>query len=274
MAAWSAGALTLDLVTANPFSRALVALAALNVLLALRRDDARLRPLLVAVGVAMLLSTLVSGALGHTGDHVLFRLPPTLPLVGGAITLEALVYGLDAGLGIATAVLAVAPLVVIVDAHDLVDALPGPLRRTGAALGAALLLLPGLLRTAAAVREAQISRGLISSHRWWRLRDIAIPVVLSSVEESVQLAEAMEARGHGGRRRTAYAQGERSRRHLAVLIASLTSLAVTIAAGIAGLLPDWYPFPSSQLPDISVPAVLAVVLLLTPLICRGSNSAA
>lgn len=274
MAAWSLAALALDLVSANPFSRALVALTALNVLLALRRDDARLRPLLIAVGVAMLLSTLVSGLLGHSGEHVLLHLPGSLPFVGGSITLEALIFGLDAGLGIATAVLAVAPLVIVVDAHDLVDALPGPLRRTGAALGAALLLLPGLLRTATAVREAQISRGVITARRWWRLGDIAIPIVLNSVEESVQLAEAMEARGHGRQRRTTYAGGERSRSHLLVLIASLTSLGITGAAAVAGLLPDWYPFPSSQFPDISVPAVLAVFLLLTPLLCRGSNSAA
>ncbi|MBJ7608766.1 MAG: hypothetical protein JF887_04960, partial [Candidatus Dormibacteraeota bacterium] len=71
-AAWSAAALVVVLTSTNPVYRVLVLLVALNVLLSLRRPEAALRPLLMAVAVAAVLAVALNTALSHTGDHVLF----------------------------------------------------------------------------------------------------------------------------------------------------------------------------------------------------------
>ena len=97
--------------------------------------------------------------------------------------------------------LAVAPLTLVSQPHELVDALPPALARTGAAIGAALNLIPGTVRSAAEIRDAQRMRG-------WRARRVvdwpavAVPVVLTAIEGSLTLAEAMESRAYGAAART------------------------------------------------------------------------
>ena len=107
--AWSLAALAIAVSTTNPVYRGVVALCALNLILARGRPGVRLRPLLVTVAVAAAIAPLVSLLLSHTGSHPLIELPSGVPAIGGAITLEALVFGLVTGLGIA----ALAGLVVV-----------------------------------------------------------------------------------------------------------------------------------------------------------------
>src|SRR2546426_3833303 len=99
LAVWSASALIITLSTNNPVYRGLIVVAALNVLLVLRRPGARLRPVLIALCVAALTSTALTVLLSHTGAHALVSLPGSIPIVGGGITLEALVFGAGTGLG-------------------------------------------------------------------------------------------------------------------------------------------------------------------------------
>ena len=84
---WSIAAVTVALVTANPIYRGLVALIALNVLLAWLPPGRRLRPLAVAVTLAAALAALINLLASHTGADVFARLPDGLPLVGGPLTL-------------------------------------------------------------------------------------------------------------------------------------------------------------------------------------------
>ena len=79
LAAWSAAALVVVLTSTNPAYRGLVLLLALNVLLGLRRPDAALRPLFIAVGVASVLAVLLNVVLSHTGVHTIVVLPASFP---------------------------------------------------------------------------------------------------------------------------------------------------------------------------------------------------
>src|SRR5260370_33899175 len=82
------------------------------------------------------------------------------------------------------------------------DALPAALSRSGAAIAASLNLMPSVSASFVQVSEAQRLRG-------WRPRgprswaEVVVPVVLTSVEGSIQLAESMEAPGFGSDPRTA-----------------------------------------------------------------------
>jgi energy-coupling factor transport system permease protein len=264
-AAWSAAALVVVLTSTNPVYRALILLLALNMLLRLRRPDAALRPLFIAVGVAGVAAALLNTVLSHTGVHVLFTVPDQLPGIGGRITGEAILYGVDVALGIAAAVLAVAPLSRVLHPHDLIDAFPRSLQRTAALTGAALNMVPAVVRNAVAINEAQRMRGSSGT----RLRDwhaVAAPVVLSALDDSLQLAEAMDARGFGAGPRTRYAGARLDLAATLVLASSVAAVALALMARVSGSLPDWYPFPIATMPDVALLPVIACLLLAAPLV--------
>jgi len=257
---WSLSAVTVALSTDNPVYRGLVALAALNVLLTWLPPRRRLRPLALALLFAAGIAALVNVLASHTGADVLARLPSDWPLIGGPLTLESLAFGGVLGLGLAAALLAVAPLSLVLEPHDVVDAMPGPLERTGIAVATSLNLVSGFGRTFTEVGDAQRMRG-------WKPRglrswnEVLVPVVLTAIEDSVMLAEAMEARGFGAGRRTSYAVGQWTRRDVAVAASAAGAAALFVGLRLAGVAVDWYPYPTLYLPPIN-PALVAGCLAL------------
>ena len=257
---WSLAAVTVALSTDNPVYRGLVALAALNVLLTWLPPGRRIRPLALTLFVAAAIAALINVLAGHTGADVIARLPSDWPLVGGALTLESLAFGGVLGLGLAAALLAVAPLSLVLEPHDVVDAMPGPLERIGIAVATSLNLVSGFGRTFTEVGDAQRMRG-------WRPRglrswnEVLVPVVLTAIEDSVMLAEAMEARGFGAGGRTSYSSGNWGRRDLAIAATAAGAAALFVGLRLAGVAVDWYPYPTLYLPPIN-PALVAGCLAL------------
>jgi len=263
LAIWSAAALSVALTSSNPVYRIITLLAAANVLVALRRRGSRLAPLVVALAVATALATGITLLLSHSGVHAFAALPGGVPIIGGPLTLEAAVFGATSGAGIAAAVLAVAPLSMVIDAHELVDALPRALARSGAAVATALNLIPSLGRSATEIGDAQRMRGW----RRGRVRDwpeIAVPVVLTAVESSLALAEAMEARGYGAGARTHFRPAAWRPPDVAVAAAAVLAGAGFVGLRVAGLVVDWYPFPTVSVPAIHPLAVACCAALALP----------
>jgi energy-coupling factor transport system permease protein len=198
---------------------------------------------------------------------VLAVLPAGIPVIGGPLTVEAALFGASTGLGIAAAVLAAAPLSLVLEPHALVDALPSSLARTGAALGTALNLIPSMARSATEIRDAQRMRG-------WRPRrvrewpDLAVPVVLTALEGSITLAEAMEARGYGSGPRTHYRESVWRGRDSVVATVALGAAGLFIALRISGGIGDWYPFPDLTWPPVAVVGVVCCIALAVPLLVR------
>jgi energy-coupling factor transport system permease protein len=267
VAAWSASGLFIVVLTNNPAYRGLVLLAALNFVVAHRRPGTRLRPLMALLLVATMISIAVSLLLSHTGEHVLFAIPSAIPVVGGTLTLESAIYGAGAGLGIAAGALVVAPLSMVVESYDLVDALPAPLHRAGTTLAASLNLVPGIGRSVTAVREAQAMRG-------WRPRgvrsytEILVPVTLTALENSIQLAEAMEARAYGSGPRTRLAPTAFRAGDVLTTLAAIAAAALVIAGRIAGEVSDWFPYPAPSWPMVEPLMVGACLLLALPALLR------
>jgi energy-coupling factor transport system permease protein len=200
---------------------------------------------------------------GHTGADVMVRLPGDWPLVGGPLTVESLAYGGVLGLGLAAALLAVAPLSLVLEPHDVVDAMPGSLERTGIAVATSLNLVSGLGRTFAEVSDAQRMRGWHPRGlRSWN--EVLVPVVLTAIEDSVRLAEAMEARGFGAGKRTSYSAASWSRRDLVVVGAAVGAAGLFIGLRLAGVAVDWYPYPSLYLPPINPALVTGCLALALP----------
>jgi energy-coupling factor transport system permease protein len=269
VAAWSACCLFIVLSTTNPVYKVMVLAAALSAL----ADGAglrRIRRLLFAVVFIAAFAMLLNFVSAHLGATVLFALPDQIPALGGPYTLEALVFGALGGITIAAAILTAAPFSLILDSHEVMDALPAPLSRTGIAIASSLNLVPAVATSFVEVTEAQRLRG-------WRPRgprswmEVVVPVVLTSVEGSIQLAESMEARGFGSGARTSMASRALQRADWLLVAASGLALAGFAIAHAAGVAADWLPYPTLTWPTINPLPVVACLLLFAPVLVWRSR---
>jgi len=138
------------------------------------------------------LAIVFNGLTVHLGDTVLFRLPTWLPLLGGPVTLEALVFGATNGLVLAAILSGFTTTNRTIPMRDLVRITPRAFHEAGVVLSIALTLIPQTRRSLAQIREAQAVRG----HRLRGLRDwlpIIVPLLVNGMERSMALAEAMVA---------------------------------------------------------------------------------
>lgn len=270
VASWSVACILIVLSTTNPTYKVLVLAAAL-VVLAAAAGLPRLRGLLFGVFSIAVFAALLNFVSAHLGSTVLFSLPSQLPALGGPYTLEAIVFGAFGGVTIAAAILAVAPFSLLLSAHDVMDALPGALSRTGVAVATSMNLVPLVAASYVQVSEAQRLRGL--RPRGPRsLVDVIVPVVLTSVEGSIQLAESMEARGFGSGPRTSMRSSHLGRRDWLVIAASAAAVVLFVTSRLAGWAVDWFPYPSLVAPPIDVRPVAACLLLFTPVLVWRSRS--
>ena len=132
----------------------------------------------------------------HAGQIVLFRLPAGWPIVGGPITLEAVIAGVVNALALFTILVVFAAFNAVVDHYQLLRATPGFLFQAGVVVSIAITFVPQMVLSARDIREAQRIRG----HRFRGIRDLVplvIPLLANSLERAIQLAETMEARGFG-----------------------------------------------------------------------------
>ena len=265
VAAWSAACLFIVLFTTNPAYKVLV-LAAAIASLAAGAGLNRMRGILTAIVLIAAFATALNFVSAHLGRTTLFQLPDQIPALGGPYTLEALAAGVNGGITVAAAIVAAAPFSLMLASHDVMDALPSALSRTGAAIAASLNLVPSVAASFVQVSEAQRLRG-------WRPRgprswaEVVVPVVLTSVEGSIQLAESMEARGFGSGPRTSL---RATRMHNTDWILVATSAGAVIAF-IAAKAVDWYPYPTLHAPEVAIVPLAACLLLFTPVLTWRSR---
>jgi energy-coupling factor transport system permease protein len=207
----------------------------------------------------------------HLGSTVLFTVPYAIPGVGGVYTVEALAAGISGGLTVGAAIVAAAPFSLMLASHDVMDALPAALSRTGAAIAASLNLVPSVSASFVQVSEAQRLRG-------WRPRgprswaEVVVPVVLTSVEGSIQLAESMEARGFGSGPRTALRSKPLRMADWGLVAASAAAVMLFVAARAAGWAADWQPYPTLTLPTLDPVSLFACLLLFAPVVAWRSRA--
>jgi energy-coupling factor transport system permease protein len=181
-----------------------------------------------------------------------------------------LAFGASGGITIAAAILAAAPFSLVLASHEVMDALPAALSRTGVAIAASLNLVPAVATSFVQVTEAQRLRG-------WRPRgprswmEIVVPVVLTSVEGSIQLAESMEARGFGSGSRTAMTSTSLRRADWLLVAVSVMALAGFVVSHAAGWAAEWFPYPTLALPLIDPRPVAACVVLFAPVLVWRSR---
>ncbi|MDQ3930046.1 MAG: energy-coupling factor transporter transmembrane protein EcfT [Chloroflexota bacterium] len=146
------------------------------------------------VVVLLVIVTVFKGFSVHTGVTVLFRLPEEWPLIGGPVTAEGLTYaGLDA-LTLLTVLSVFTAFTAGADYYAMLRSVPAFMHQVGLITSIAITFVPQTIARFTEIREAQALRG----HRVRRVGDLVpliIPLLAGGMERSMNLAEAMEARG-------------------------------------------------------------------------------
>lgn len=237
------------------------------------------RVVLSLLGVSVLFNVLTV----HAGDRVFARLPNALPVIGGIIggplTVNALVYGLLAALATLTLLLTFAAVNAAVGYADLLRLLPTPLAGFGVTLTVAVGFLPQTFSALAEVREAQAVRGLPPPRGMRDLPPLLLPVLALGLERAVSLAEAMAARGFGMptplvrvrigggvprvRRTTFRSLPWRVLDTVTAAGAVLSALGIALSATIGNAL-IYYPYPTLLPPPFAPVIVVTLAPLLLP----------
>jgi len=184
------------------------------------------------------------------GDLIVWRGPEV-----AVIDLEVTVEEIAAGLAIGLRLFAVAVLVGALLAHIDADRLQAQVARVAprSALTCALAarLMPTLERDARAIAEAARLRGVDLSTGSWggrarRAAPLALPLLGSSLERGLDVAEAMAARGYGAGPRTrlperAYGAAERAVLALGVALAVVAAGALALGAAPYSFYPTLDP---------------------------------
>ncbi|RRR74818.1 MAG: hypothetical protein EI684_06195 [Candidatus Viridilinea halotolerans] len=192
---WLVVAITAITLTRNPLY-VLTLLLLLALVAEVERPLGRQRPLdpilfaafTVAIGGSFNLLTV------HYGDTVLVRLPSSWPLIGGPLTMEALVYGMTNGLVIGALIAAFAAFGAAMPVGALLRLVPRAFYPLAVVVAIAVTYVPLTFRHAREIREAQQLRGL--QLRTWRdSLPLLLPLLIGGLERAIQLAEALAARG-------------------------------------------------------------------------------
>ncbi|HYH10973.1 MAG TPA: energy-coupling factor transporter transmembrane component T, partial [Thermomicrobiales bacterium] len=150
----------------------------------------RLGAIAVPIGVVFNMFTV------HAGDRDLFRVPSDVPIIGGTVTLNAVVYGLLSGLTVVALVATGTTVAAAIDWSALMRLVPARAAAIAVAGSVAWAFLPQLSTSWREIREAQAARG----HRWRGVRDalpLIVPLMAGGLDRSVTMAEALESRGFG-----------------------------------------------------------------------------
>ncbi|HEY8446114.1 MAG TPA: energy-coupling factor transporter transmembrane component T [Thermomicrobiales bacterium] len=225
--AWAVAASLPALAGRNPLPLLAVLLAVLGVRAAWSEAaprDAAWRPVVRLAVLFAFLATLFNALTVRAGTTVLFTLPSWLPIIGGPVTLNAVIYGVISGGALLTLVLVGAHVAAVVDWPAALRLLPDRLLTVAVAGSIAIAFAPQTVVAYREIREAQMARG----YRPRGARDVApllVPLLHGGLERAITLAEALESRAFGAP--VAVAAGWQSGRGVITAVV----LAVGLAAG-------------------------------------------
>ncbi|HSB66395.1 MAG TPA: CbiQ family ECF transporter T component [Anaerolineales bacterium] len=237
---WLAAILVILSMTRNPLYLALILICILFVGISLRQSGAEspgsFAPWKLAVWI-ILLATLFNTLTSHYGATVLFTIPGKLPLISGAVTLEAVVYGAINGLVLTGMLASFSVLNLALPMRDLISLIPRAFFPVAVVTSIAVTYLPTTLRQFRQIREAQAVRG----HQMKGIRDwlpLLMPLLVGGLEHAMQLAEAMTARGFATTRPLVGRQLQVPRLTMFMGIIILVSgwIAQLSGVGVAGLI--------------------------------------
>ncbi len=241
--AWVVSVFVLALTLDDPFFLVLLFLSTLPVVAAARswREWASFMKLAAFLCVAIVVINLL---VSYHGDHVLATAPFSVPIMGTpTITLEAIVFGLAMGLRLLAVISALSIFTLTVHPDDMMLIMI-KLRlpyKSVLVTSLASRFMPTLLNDMQRISDVQRSRGveLDRSGLVQKVKarmTVLIPLLSNSLDRSVQVAEAMEARAFGGdARRTFYRNIAMSRFDWMALLLAFTPCVIGLVMLVRGV---------------------------------------
>ena len=212
----------------------------------------------------VLLATVVNPAFSHRGATVLAYLPS-----GNPLTLESIAYGVGAGVMLAAVLLWFSCFSQVMTTDQLVYLFGRIIPALALVLSMTLRFVPRFTRQLRKVSQAQQSLGQDGEEngRWGKVRRAvtALSVVVTwALENAVDTADSMRARGYGLPGRTAFSIYRMERRDVwALLWLVLCGLTLLIGSVLGGL--SWRYYPTLQ--GGGTPALTAILLLTELALC-------
>jgi energy-coupling factor transport system permease protein len=244
--------------TTNPLLLAMIAAVAAFVVSARRTTAPWSRSLVVffRLGLVVIVIRVVVQILfgNRLPGHVLFTIP-AVPLpswaagvsIGGPVTVEAILQAAVDGLRLAVVLVCFGAANSLASPYRLLRCLPAVLYEAGVAVTVSLAFAPEVVMAIAGVRDARRLRGR-PVRGFAGLRGMAIPVLESALDRSLQLASSMDARGYG-RRVPVTATSRR------LATGSTAFGLLLVVAGVYGVL-DAGSLPAGGVPFLATGAVL------------------
>ena len=202
--AWVTLVTVVALATTNPLYLAILLLCVILVAMLAPRTTAGAASFRVMAifGTSLLaVSVLVATINGSYGEHILFTIPgPEIPdwlgglRLGGPVSGEGLAAAAIRGMAILCIFLAFGVFGSAVSPYRVLRSTPGALFHASLVLTVGLTLLPSSVEDLRRIREMRALRGARGG--WRDIPALVVPSVINGLERSMQLAEAMEARGY------------------------------------------------------------------------------
>lgn len=230
--AWVVGISIVALIFNQPCYLCLLFLSTLPLVVAARvwREWISFLKLAIYLCLAIIV---INALISYHGTHVLWQSPFRVPVIGTPIiTLEALIFGVGMSLRLLTIISAFAILTLTVHPDDIMQAMLKmkiPYKSI-LVISLSTRFFPTLIDDAERISDTQRTRGLEldRGHLFQRIRKrtaVIIPLLSNSLDRTVQLAEAMEARAFGsGEKRVFFKVLKLNRLDTLILIFSLCPL--------------------------------------------------
>ncbi len=196
-----------------------------------------LRIAALIVVIRVLAQMLLGGA---WGDTVIATLPSiSLPVwaaglrLGGPVVLEVILAGFYDGLRLATIILCIGAANALASPRRLLKSLPSALYEFGVSIVIALTFAPQLVQDIERVRTSRRLRGR-ATRGPRAFAGAALPVLHSALDQSIELAAAMDARGYGR-------MGQSHPRERRLVVVLIGTALIAGALGLFGLMAAQLP---------------------------------
>ncbi|OIQ56536.1 energy-coupling factor transporter transmembrane protein EcfT [Moorella thermoacetica] len=215
----------------------------------------------------MILVIIINPLLVRTGETVIWW-GPRLPVFGRlTVSLEAVCYGAAMSVRLLAVISIFCLYNLTVHPDKVLSLLARFASRSALVLSLATRMFPAMLRQMENIREVQAMRGVdfqagTLKERLSRYAALMNILLLSSLEDSLEIAEAMQARAFGSGKRSCYRQDTWRPRDSLCLGGSLLALAVAVYGQAKGFSTfSFYPQLGYLIPGPMTVVVLIIILL-------------
>ncbi|MDN5344641.1 MAG: energy-coupling factor transport system permease protein [Clostridia bacterium] len=215
----------------------------------------------------MVLVIIINPLVVHAGETIIWW-GPRLPVFGPlTVSLEAICYGAAMSVRLLTIISVFCLYNLIIHPDKALSLLARLASRSALVLSLATRMFPAMMRQLENIREVQVMRGVdfnagTLKERLPKYASLINILLLSSLEDSLEIAEAMQARAFGSGRRTCYRRDTWRPRDSLCLGGSILALVVAFYGQLTGASTFIYYPQLSYLLNSRMTIILLIIMLL------------